>query len=130
MRNIIHKRIRQLLSLAKREEGATAAIEYIAVVPGIVMIAFAMVQLLMGVQAALMATSAAREAARAAVVCDDVGTAINNAAPGFEVTSYGCSGGGGRGNAVTCSVTVKVPAIAFNVGSVTSRATMRQETCK
>ena len=130
MRNIMHKQIRRLLLLAKREEGTTAAVEYIAVVPGIVMIAFAMVQLLMGVQAALMATSAAREAARAAVVCENVGAAVNNASPGFEVTSYGCSGGGGRGSAVTCSVTIKIPAIAFNVGNVTSRATMRQELCK
>lgn len=121
--------VKWLLYILRKEEGTTSAIEYVAIVPLIVFIAFAGVQLLLGVQTALVANSAAREAARAAVVCEDWRTAVEYAVPQYKVTSASCSGGG-RGSAITCSVSVKVPPIAFEVGSLTANVTMRKETCK
>ena len=121
-----------------RDERGVELIEFLGFFPFVLLtLVFAWQFLLVG-YTGIIASSAAREAARAAATREDINRAAENASPGFDgrrvirpVAGYPCNGGN---NPVTIEVRLETPHVIFPfVGAlgdypkVTQRGTVRCE---
>ena len=117
-----------LRRLSKEERGAEA-IEFVGLVPLVLLVALLSWQLILVGYAGIVAAGAAREGARAAAVDQDVGGAVSASSAGLRVEVV--SAGGGEMRSVR--VRVQVPKIplpllgAIEYPWVYSTATMRYE---
>ena len=117
----------------------SAAVEFALVVPLVLLVILALVQVGVFARDRVLVEAAARAGARAAALADDpaaITSAAQAAAPGLDPGSLGVvtARSGVRGDPVTVSVTyvdpVRVPVVGWLVGgSVTlaADATLRQE---
>ncbi|MBR7742633.1 pilus assembly protein [Phycicoccus sp. BSK3Z-2] len=92
---------------ARRERG-TASLEFMVLVPFLLLVAFLVWQLAIGGWAAVSANEAARAAARAATLGDDPRAAAEDALPG-PLRDFRLSGGR-AGDGYSYTVEVEVPA--------------------
>ncbi len=118
------RRIKQQLS---REDGAEM-IEFLGLLPILLMVGLIIVQLLLAGQTMMVALSAAREGARAAVVCEDVGSAVARASPGFAPQISTQDGADDVKVIVGLQVpTIDIPFVHTLMPVVQESATMRKE---
>lgn len=68
-----------VLRKIKNEEAGSEIIEYLGLLPILLMVGVIIVQLFLAGQTFLVTVSAAREGARAAAACGDIGSAVDNA---------------------------------------------------
>jgi len=120
-------------------EGGTAAVEFALVLPLVLVVILALVQVGVFARDRVLVEAAARAGARAAALADDpaaVTAAAQAAAPGLDagILAIVTARSGTRGDPVTVSVTyvdpVRVPVVGWLVGgsiSLTADATLRQE---
>ena len=117
-----------LRRIAKEERGAEA-IEFVGLVPLVLLVALLSWQLILVGYAGIVAAGAAREGARAAAVDQDVAGAVSASSAGLSVEVVGAGGGEMR----TVQVRVQVPKVplpllgAIEYPWVYSAATMRYE---
>jgi Flp pilus assembly protein TadG len=123
----------------RRDEGGSAAVEFALVLPLVLMVILALLQVGVFARDRVLVEAAARAGARAAALADDpaeVAAAAQAAAPGLDPAGLAVttSRSGTRGDPVTVSVVytdpVRVPLVGRLVGGdVTMRAeaTLRQE---
>ncbi len=123
----------------RRAETGTAAVEFALVLPLLLVIALALVQVGLVIRDRLLVEEAARAGARAAAVeadPDAIVGAARSAAPDLDPSSLGVDviREGGRGDPVTVNVTyasaIKVPLVSWLFGSAVSMrasTTDRQE---
>jgi Flp pilus assembly protein TadG len=126
-------------SCARERERGTAAVEFALVLPLVLTVALALVQIGLVVRDRLLVESAARAGARAAATVDDqsaVVSAVQGAAPALDAGALQVSvaRSGTRGSPVTVTVGyvsgVRVPLVAWLFGggvSMSAEATDRQE---
>lgn len=119
--------LQKLRGLHEREEGAEI-IEFLGLLPFLLMVGLIIVQLLFAGHTIMVALSAAREGARAAVVCENAYGAVARAAPGFapQVSVQG----GGNDIRVTVGLqvpTIDIPYVHTLMPVVYQSATMRKE---
>ncbi len=124
---------------SRRGESGTAAVEFALVLPLVLTVALALVQVGLLVRDRLLVESAARAGARAAAVQDDAGAvndAVVGAASGLDPAGIVVSvtRAGARGEPVTVDVAytsvVRVPLVAWLFGgsvAMHAEATDRQE---
>ena len=124
---------------ASTTESGSAAVEFALVLPLLLVITLALVQVGLLVRDRLLVESAARAGARAAALADDPATidrAASQAAPDLDAAAMtvGVSRSGGQGAPVTVTITyvdaVRVPLVGWLFGtgvSMRSQATDRQE---
>ena len=120
-------------------EGGTAAVEFALVLPLVLLVILALVQVGVFARDRVLVEAAARAGARAAALADDpaaVAAAAQAAAPGLDADTLAIvtARSGTRGDPVTVSVTyvdpVRVPVVGWLVGgsiSLAADATLRQE---
>ncbi len=117
----------RLEQLAAREEGAEI-IEFLGLLPILLMVGLIIVQLLLAGQTMMVALSAAREGARAAVVCESVGGAVARASPGFAPQISVQDGANDVKVVVGLQVpTIDIPFVHTLMPVVSESATMRKE---
>lgn len=124
---------------ARHGECGTAAVEFALVLPLVLTITLALLQVGLLVRDRLLVESAARAGARAAAIQDDPGaitTAVTGAASDLDAASVGVeiARTGTRGTPVTVTVTyrsaIQVPLVSWLFGdavSMDANATDRQE---
>jgi Flp pilus assembly protein TadG len=124
---------------ARCGERGTAAVEFALVLPLVLTITLALLQVGLLVRDRLLVESAARAGARAAAIQDDPGaitTAVTGAASDLDAAAVGVdvARAGARGDPVTVTVTylsaVRVPLVSWLFGDAVSMdadATDRQE---
>jgi Flp pilus assembly protein TadG len=118
---------RNFHSVFSNEDGSEI-IEFLGLLPLLLMIGLIIVQVLLAGQTIMVANSAAREGARAAAVCEDVGGAVVRASPGFSPQIQRIP----NGTEVTVKVSLQVPTIGIRflqtmMPIVTGSSTMRFE---
>lgn len=126
----------KVTDIAQRDHG-NELMEFIILLPLLILIGFMILQLMLAGQTILVANSAAREGARAYVTCEsDWQGYIRRSTGGFKVEGVNASQGG---HDVTVSVQLHVPILSMPVlGSilertvppVTGSATMFLESCR
>jgi Flp pilus assembly pilin Flp len=130
------KKIRQFC----RDEAGAELIEFIGVVPLLLVIGLIIWQLMLVAQTFVVVSSAAREGARRAAVCDmNYYQAAVNASPGYNDRKIQIqpSGGWSKGDEIAVTVGLKLPTIRIPFVNpdqvpmpwVYSKATMRFEGC-
>ena len=113
------------------DESGAELIEFIGVLPILLMVAMIVWQLIIAAQTFVIASSAAREGARAAAVCPhgNITQAVQSASPGYDPEIR--IGGGGGSVAVTVGLripTFRIPYLpTLSLPTVYSTAVMRQE---
>lgn len=76
----------RIKTLVCRQDGIEV-IEFIALLPLLIMVALIIFQVMLGGFTIITAMSAAREGARAAAVCGNIKEAVDRASPGFSATA-------------------------------------------
>ena len=118
-------RKRNIIKSFVLQEDGTSAIDFIATIPWVIIVALMCAQLLVAMQTIIIVQSAAREGARAASVGENVYAAVQSSAPMISPRTS-VSIGGDRVS-VTVSAAIPTFAFAFDLPEVSSTATMRNE---
>ncbi len=119
--------LQQFRQRVSREDGAEM-IEFLGLLPILLMVGLIIVQLLLAGQTMMVALSAAREGARAAVVCEDVGSAVARASPGFSPQISIQDGADDVKVVVGLQIpTIDIPYVHTLMPVVQENATMRKE---
>jgi Flp pilus assembly protein TadG len=125
--------------LGRREDSGTAAVEFALVLPLLLVIALALVQVGLLVRDRLLVEEAARAGARQASISADpaaISDAAHHSAPSLDPAALGVrvSRAGGRGDPVTVTIdyssVLRVPFISWLLGrqvEIRSSTTDRQE---